>query len=204
MNQITALALGSLINIGVITNPQPVVLSDHQISLENRQPDRFVNSVFKYNILLTLAYLKGDPKTDLEKLNKVEFRLEPGQTFAFHEDTLDKYSPTLVKVTGAHFGGNDGFKSDGYLMGDGVCHLASLIYQVAKQAGLQTEAPVNHNFAVINQIPKEYGAAIYFNPGSKTANARQNVYVTNDKDYPVIFRFDYDGDNLKLSALKSI
>jgi hypothetical protein len=202
---VTAATLITLLNLTPFSLPQEQVLGSETISLEQRQPDRFVNSVFKYNILLTLAYLNGDPKTDKPiGLNNVEFTLEPGQVFAFHEDVLPEYKDKVVKVTGAHFNGADGFKSDGYLMGDGVCHLASLIYMAAKNAGLEAHAPTAHNFASINQVPKEYGASIYFQPGSPVANARQNIYVVNNKSNPVTFRFTFDGDNLNLSVIEKI
>lgn len=201
---VTTATLVTLLNLTPFSLPQEQVLGSHTISLEQRQPDRYINSVFKYNILLTLAYLEGNLKSDeLIGLDNVEFTLQPGQVFAFHEDVLPEYKDKVVRVTGAHFGGTDGFKSDGYLMGNGVCHLASLIYMTAKNAGLEAHAPTNHNFAAINQVPKEYGASIYFNPGSEAANARQNVYVVNNKSNPVTFRFTYDGDNLNLAIVES-
>ena len=202
-NLVTTATLITLLNLTPFNKPQEQVLSANSISLNNRQPVVAVNEVFKYNILLTLAYLKGEPKgANPINLNEVEFTLQPGQVFAFHEDILPEYQDKVVRVTGAHFNGNDGFKSDGYLMGDGVCNLASLIYMAAKNAGLEAKSPTSHDFALINQVPREYGASIYFNPGSQTANARQNVYVVNNKSNPVSFQFTFDGDNLKLAVVE--
>ncbi len=163
----------------------PQVLSSFDMSLNNRQPVAYVNQVFKYNILHTL-----------DKMGTYEFTLNPGKTFAFHEDVLEKYQGKVVQTTKSHFNVQDGFKSDGFLMGDGVCHLASLMNMVARQAGLEVEVPVNHNFAVIPDIPKEYGVSIY------SYNAHQNLYITNNKDYPVQFKFVYADDKLKLVILE--
>ncbi|OGH13341.1 MAG: hypothetical protein A2687_05140 [Candidatus Levybacteria bacterium RIFCSPHIGHO2_01_FULL_38_26] len=88
-------------------------------------------------------------------------------------------------------------------MGNGVCHLASLIYLAAKTAGLDAYAPTSHDFAVIPEISKEFGVSIYSYPGHVTANARQNLYITNNKKNPVIFEFIYDGENLKLSVYEA-
>lgn len=185
------------------------LLAQKQISLENRYLDKWVSNVFKDNILLNLAYLNGtvSSKSDINwdnvtKPYTFEFRLDPNQTFAFHEDVDQKYKDSLVKTTNAHFNAADGFKTDGYLYGDGVCHLASLIYWSAKEAGLEAEAPTNHNFAQIPDIPKEYGVSIYNNPHSKGSNTRQNLYITNNKEKAIAFKFDYDGQNIKVSVVE--
>lgn len=185
---------------------QQKYLASEQISLEKRYDNPYVNDVFKDNILLNISYLAGKvtKKEDInwkemEKPFEYKFTLMPDKTFAFHEDVLEKYRDTLVKTTNARFNYDDGFKSDGYLMGDGVCHLASLIYWVAKSAGLDAYAPTNHNFAKIQEIDKEYGVAIYFRPGQLNSNAMQNLYVTNNKDNEVVFEFNYKDGKLKLS-----
>ena len=188
---------------------QDHVLASHQVSLENRYPVKSVSDVFKDNILLNLAYMDGRVKTasninwtELEKPASFAFSLEPGKTFAFHDDVLDKYKSSLVKTTKAHFNSQEGFKTDGYLFGDGVCHLASLIYWVAKEAELEAEAPTNHDFAKIADIPKEYGVSIYNMPGSKSSNARQNLYVTNNKAKPITFKFEYKDNKVKVSVVE--
>ena len=180
-------------------------LSEKTISMNERYGNEYVNNVFKDNILLTLKYLNGDVKKssdiDWEKVEKpmhVEFSLKPGERFAFHDQILSDYEDGVVKTTNAHFNFRDGFKSDGYLMGDGVCHLASLIYLAASDAGLSVYAPTNHNFAVINGVPKEYGVSIYALPDSYEVSARQNLYIRNNLDSTVNFVFDYDGANLTL------
>jgi hypothetical protein len=184
-----------------------VVLATHSISLENRYGNSFVNGVFRDNILLTMAYLDGTvtSKNDIswEKVTspfKYEFMLLPGQGFAFHDQILPEYKENVVKTTNAHFNYQDGFKSDGYLMGDGVCHLASLIYWAAKDAGLNAVSPVDHDFAKIPEVPKEFGVSIYALPGAFENSARQNLYITNNIDKPVSFEFNYDGVNLQLKV----
>jgi hypothetical protein len=182
------------------------LLSAKGMSLETRYGDKFVNDVFKDNILLNMAYLSGrvTKKDDInwgeiEKPFKYEFTLMPDKTFAFHDDVLEKYKNSLTKTTNAHFNADDGFKSDGYLMGDGVCHLASLMYWSAKTAGLDVYAPTSHDFMNIPGIDREYGVSIYKMPGNSSANALQNLYITNNRKKPVLFEFTYQGNELKLS-----
>ncbi|OGE77274.1 hypothetical protein A3J19_00790 [Candidatus Daviesbacteria bacterium RIFCSPLOWO2_02_FULL_41_8] len=220
---IVPLTLGSLLgpaNFQSITAPSPTehLVAQKEMSLDNRYGNAFVNNVFKGNILLNLAYLSNkvnsskDIKWDeIGKPFQYEFKLDPDKTFAFHSDIEDKYKDKLVKTTNAHFNSQEGFKTDGYLFGDGVCHLASLINWVAKEAGLSVEAPTNHDFANIPDVPKEYGVSIYSNPFSKGSNTRQNLYITNNKPKPIAFRFEYkqslrpDGlkdDKLKVSVVE--
>lgn len=183
------------------------VISEKEFSLNNRYPNQSVNEVFKKNILLNLAYMEGkkidSPKNinwdEITKPFSFEFELEPDKTFAFHEDVDQKYKDTLVKTTNAHFNAHEGFKTDGYLFGDGVCHLASLMYWAAKEAGLSAEAPTNHDFMNIPDVPKEFGVSIYSNPYAKGSNTRQNLYITNNKGKPITFKFEYNQDKIKVS-----
>ncbi len=119
-----------------------------------------------------------------------EFSLAPGQEFAFHDKELPQYSQNVVKTTNAHFDSTEGFISDGDLVGDGVCHLASFIYWTAKDAGLTAVAPSNHNFAKINDVPKKYGVAIY------SPSPEGNLYIINNLGKTVDFNFRYDGQTL--------
>lgn len=198
----------------LFSNPKPqalgaqtVQISQRSFSLENRYDNEFVNDVFKDNILLTLKYMDGSVKGkediswgDVEKPARYEFTLEPGQAFAFHDEILPEYKGKVVKTTNAHFNSTDGFKSDGLLFGDGVCHLASLIYWAAQDAGLNTQSLANHNFAKINDVPREYGVSIRFQPGAEGNSARQNLYIVNSFDKPVTFVFDYDGVDLTVKV----
>lgn len=200
--------LGSNQTSAVIQSEQ--IISQKEMSLDNRYGNNLVNNVFKNNILLNLAYLKGqvtkasDIKWDeITKPFQYEFQLEPNRTFAFHSDVKDTYKDSLDKTTNAHFNAAEGFKTDGYLFGDGVCHLASLINWVAKEAGLLVEAPTNHDFANIPDIPKEYGVSIYSNPYSKGSNTQQNLYITNNKQKPITFKFEYQDNKVKVAIVEA-
>ncbi len=185
-------------------------LGSRAFSLENRYGDRQVNEVMKDNILLSLAYLRGLPinpiAVDWESVRapfEWEVILDPGRTFAFQNDVALPYRGTIAYSTNAHFSYDEGFKSDGYLMGDGVCHVASLIYWAASDAALTTNTPVAHDFAQIPQVPQEYGVSIYSSPGQPTVGATQNLYVTNNRDKPMLMKIEYSGsDNLTVSFLE--
>lgn len=174
-------------------------LAKHTISLENRYPNPSINNIFKDNILLTIAYMtKSVENTPInwQKINKQTqstIILQPGEVFAFHEDVLPAYKNKKIITTNAHFGASEGFLSSGYLYGDGVCHLASLMYWTAKDAGLKTLAPVNHNFANIPEISREYGVSIF------SFNQQQNLYIENNFNKPVAFTFDYKNNKLNLT-----
>lgn len=185
------------------------LLASHEMSLNNRYADSFVNDVMKSNILLNIAYLSGKVTSskdvqwgEVAKPTEFEFRLDPNKTFAYHEDVKNEYQGKIEKTTNAHFNYADGFKTDGYLFGDGVCHLASLINWVAKDAGLQVEAPTNHDFANIPDVPKEYGVSIYKSPGRISANTLQNLYITNNRSKPITFKFAYQNDKVKVSIIQ--
>ena len=198
--------LSNLVFATPSAKPKEVVLGSGDFSLEKRYPNQWVSNVFKDNILLTLAYLRGTIHdsnidwTEVEKPFHYEFKLEKNQVFAFHSDVLPQYKGEIVKTTDAHFNSSEGFKSDGWLVGDGVCHLASFINMVAKKAGLDVLAPTNHNFAAIPQVPEKFGVAIYDVPGQSASNELQNLYVRNNKDKEISIAFDYDGTNLKVSV----
>jgi vancomycin resistance protein YoaR len=172
--------------------------------MEDRYNNKFVNDVFKDNILLTLRYMDGSVKnkadinwSDIEtKAFHDEFTLQPGQEFAFHDGLLPAYSKNVVKTTGVLFNSTEGFKYDGDLVGDGVCHLASIINWAAKDAGLMSYAPSNHNFAKINDVPKEYGVGIM------APSPQGNLYVVNNKEKAVTFVFEYDGTTLNVKIVE--
>ncbi len=200
------LPLSALLNFGPGLNEQ--ILAQKVMPLNNRYENRVVNEVFTNNILLNLAYLSGKVTSskeinwdEVKKPFQYEFSLDPNKTFAYHTDIKDAYKDSLVKTTNANFNSQDGFKTDGYLFGDGVCHLASLINWVAKEAGLAVEAPTSHNFANIPDIPKEYGVSIYKYPGKNSSNQLQNLYITNNKSKPITFKFEYNDDKVKVSVV---
>lgn len=209
-------SIASISTIAVLTfnqlvSPLPaeIVVASQEISLENRYAVKSVSDIFRDNILLNLAYIEGKvgKKEDInwDEIKKpftYQFRLEPNQTFAYHDDVLEEYKSSLVKTTQAHFNSSEGFKTDGYLYGDGVCHLASLIYWVAKDASLDAIAPTNHDFMVIPEIDKKYGVSIYSNPNAKGSHQNQNLYVKNNRSKAIAFKFEYNGEKLKASVIE--
>ena len=207
---LTATALASkLFMASASATPENHLLAQHSISLEDRYPITSVNQVFKDNILLSLNYMSGHVHTaqdinweSIEKPYAYTFTLEPDKTFAFHDLVLPHYKDTITQTTHADFSAEEGFKSDGYLYGDGVCHLASLIDWVAKDAGLTVVAPTAHDFAVIPDIAKENGVAIYAQENEPLASEEQNLYITNNNTTPAIFHFTYDGNILTVSIGK--
>lgn len=208
----TNIAAASLITLAAIPSNTPIEIASHSINLAERTPGGGqMSDVMADNILLNLAYLNdevNDAKNinwdEIRKSRTLEFRLKPGEAFAYHEDFLPDYEGKIVLTTKSKFNSEQGFKHDGYLMGDGVCHLASFMNWVAKDSGLKTEVPTNHDFMPIPGVAREQGVAIYFMPGSKEANARQNLYITNTKDKDVIFRFIIDNKNLELKVLEEV
>ncbi len=195
--------------VNTLKTSQIQVLAEHQFSLEKRYPIDSVNVVFKKNILLNLAYLGGVVKAKediawdtIAKPYHTSFILQPGEVFAYHEDVLGEYQGRVVKTTQAHFNAADGFISDGYLFGDGVCHLASLINWTAQDAGLKVTVTKNHDFAPIPEVPKKYGVSIYTNPAIKGSGANNNLYITNNQENPIQFNFDYAGSELVVYVVK--
>ncbi len=181
------------------------ILSQEKYSLADRYQDASVNSVFSDNILLTLSYMgkkvkQGEPVSWEKVKAPSEYYIEllPNQTFAFHDQVLEKYQQGVAATTNAHFIASEGFKSDGWLVGDGVCHLASFMYAAAKEAGLLAEAPTNHDFATIADVPKELGVAIYYSPVDKTTSTLQNLYITNTRNKTIRFVFIHQGDTLSI------
>jgi len=188
--------------------PASHVLAQQQYSLADRYPNEFVNRVMADNILLTLSYMRGAGKTSNPDWKEVEkpfiysLLLKPGEQFAFHDDVLPKYQNNSIKTTNSHFNAQEGFLSDGYLFGDGVCHLASFINYVARHAGLLVDSPTAHEFARIPEISREYGVAIYSSQGKNTGSELQNLYITNNKLKPVNLVFAYKNNALSISVIE--
>ncbi len=181
------------------------IIGQKQFSLENRYPVKSVNEVMKKNILLNLAYLNGTvaKKADID-WDKVtspfhfEKTLEVGKTFAYHDIVKKDYAGKVAFTTNTVFNAADGYLNDGYLYGDGVCHIASLINWAAIDAGLKTEVPKDHrSVGPIPDVPDDYGVSIYVNKSSG-AGANNNLYITNTKTNPVTLHFDFDGENVKV------
>lgn len=194
-----------------VPEQQPEIVATRSMSLTNRaMPGSFMNEVMKENILLTVAHMRGIvpdsanvPWSEVTKPFTYTFELKPGETYAFQKDALPGYEGSITKTIDVNFGAEDGYKHDGYLMGDGVCHLASLLYWAAKDAGIESVAPTNHDFRSIPEIPREYGVSIYSMPGNPTGNAQQNLYVKNDTGTSIQFEIIYnDKQELTVKVLK--
>ena len=186
-----------------------VEIGSRTMSLDMRYGHDQPENIYKDNILLNLAYLSGSVKSksdidwnQLRQAKSIEFSLEPGQRFAYHDIIDPKYKDNVALAVKTNFGAGDGYKFEGGLYGMGVCHLASLIHWAALDAGLESVAPSNHDFYPIPEIPKEYGVAVYNSPDAVSASANQNLYIKNTLDTKVTFKFDFDGDNLKVTVLK--
>lgn len=186
---------------------QETALSEVSYSLKNRHPDPFVNEVFSDNILLTVAYMtKNVQSTDqiswerVRASDKSKITLKPGETFAFHDSYFDKYNGRIASTSNAHFNFQDGFRSSGYLVGDGVCHLASFLKVAADRAGLMVEARVPHDFAPIPGVAKVDGVSIYYTPLDKNTSSLQNLYITNNQSKTIAFVFTHKNDALDIKV----
>lgn len=182
---------------------QGQLLASHSMSLDDRYPIKSVSDVFKNNILLTLAYMSGAVKNanqvDWESIQHpttYTMTLQPGEVFAFQDAVLPEFAGKHIVTTNAHFDASEGFQYDGDLYGDGVCHFASLMTWVARDAGLKVVAPTRHDFAKIPDIDPKYGTAIY------AGDPEQNLYIENTFDKPVRLVFTYANDTLTVSVYK--
>lgn len=187
--------------------PSVKVLSQVTYSLSNRYSNQDVNTVFSDNILLTLAYMSGKikegeqiPWNTVKSSGVKTLLLKPGQTFAFHDEVLEKYKGKVDVTTNAHFNFSEGFRSDGWLVGDGVCHLASFMYVAATKAGLLSEAPTRHDFAPIPDVSLQQGVSIFYSPNNPSSSTLQNLYITNNHSKTIAFVFAHAKDNLNIKV----
>src|ERR1700690_1828229 len=97
-------------------SPAVQQLASRSFSLDDRYGNSFVNDVFKDNILLTMNYMDGTVKTksdvnwdQIEKPFTYQFTLQPGEEFAFHDQTDPRYATNVVKTTNAHYDFDEGF-----------------------------------------------------------------------------------------------
>lgn len=186
----------------------PQLLSSHSFSLAERDKNSYVNRVFSENILINLGYLSGAFVREEANHPTVTFQpfwfdivLGPQEVFAYHDSILDKYKNARIRTTQTHFDFGDGYISDGFLYGDGVCHLASLIYWSAVDAGLEAYAPTNHDFRAIPGVPRQYGVAIYANPQKDAVSKMENLYIKNNKNRAITLKFAYENDSVSVSVL---
>ena len=187
-------------------------LSQESLDLKSRYPDPWVNEVFSDNILLNLHYLKGDAASiknekggvDWEKVRgpfEFSMRLESGQTFAYHRTVLPEFKEKEVLAAQTTFWASEGYKSDGYLVGDGVCHLASLFNWTGSGAGLKVTAKANHDFLPVPGVPRRYGTSIYYTTDGGRNSANQNLYITNEFNVPVEFKISANAEKVKIQVV---
>lgn len=200
-----------VLGVTTVASPAPHVLASVDYSLNDRYHNKFVNDVFADNILLTLSYMSGQTKdgqkvdwTKVRQPTQFQFDLAPGKTFAFHDQILPQYKDSVTQTTNSHFDSTQGFESDNYLVGDGVCHFASFINVVSKEAGLLVNAPTRHDFAAIPDVSRDNGTAIYYVPGDFASSSRQNIYVTNNTGKPIAFVFNHTSDNSLKIAIEQL
>jgi len=213
--QTAAVALTSpvaLSEINKINSPQEEILAKETLDLTKRSQSKEVNEIFRDNILLILHYLKGDEKsfvdhdrkTEWEKIREpfeIEFRLKPGETFAFHDKLLAEFEGKVTKTIPVKYEAREGFKVVDGLYGNGVCHLATLMNWVATEARLESVALVNHDFFPVPETPQKYGVAIYYT-GEDEAR-RQNLYIINTLNIAVILKFFSNSDKVEFKIVKT-
>jgi vancomycin resistance protein YoaR len=180
----------------VLFEPQKEVLASESLDLDNRYPVKSVSEGFKENILVNLGHLK--------EINNGRIILAPGEVFAFHKNLLPEFLGSKVITQRSEYRASEGYKLVSGLYGNGVCHLATLMNWVASEAGLEVTARVNHDFAPVPGVDRKYGTSIKFYPNVGGASERQNLYIKNNKDYPIEFVFEREGDNLIFSIKRSI
>jgi hypothetical protein len=178
------------------------VLSNHDLDLTQREIDPTINKGFADNIELSLHYLKGDVGNlpinwnNIRQPFTVEFILNPGETFAFHDNVLPEFTKPKITMN-SKFITTEGYLYVAGLGGNGVCHLATLINWAAKEAGLETVAKTSHDFAAVVGVPKEFGVSIM------STSSDQNLYIKNNKPFPVKFIFTVTQNNINLTVSQS-
>lgn len=184
--------------VRVVNSP----LARESLDLKTRSPFPSVNEGFGDNILLSLHYLNGEKFSagnvnweEIRKPFKTSFVLNPEQTFAFHDLTLPQYQNPAVTMN-SKFSMKDGYKFVAGLPGSGVCHLATLMTWVAKEAGLEVTALANHDFAPVKGVERKYGTSI------KSFSPTQNLYIKNTTGAPLVFEFMASEDSVVFSILK--
>lgn len=165
------------------------LLASKSLDLSHRAPVESVNEGFKENILIAVDHLK--------KVNGGVLALQPGEVFAFHKNILPQFEGKKIVTQESGFGVKDGYKVIAGLPGNGVCHLASLMNKTARQVGLEVVSEVNHDFAAIPGIEREYGVSIYFMSGGGNNSAAQNLYIKNNKSFPIKLDFSLEGEQLR-------
>lgn len=188
-------------NAGQLVQNQ--VLASETMDLSYRYPVKSVSDGFSENIFIALGYLafQGDALEAQAGEFAFVLVLNPGEVFAFHKNILPEFKQDKIITQESGFLKKEGYVSVAGLQGNGVCHLASLMNFVATGAGLEVTAPMNHNFAQIPGIDRKYGTSIYYLPKGGGISQRQNLYIRNNREYPVELRFSLAENLLTFSVL---
>lgn len=203
-------------NLPALNQPQKP-LAVHEMDLSKRLDNEAGSRIFADNILLALHYQKGDIN-ELKTGSKItseaninwdkvrspfeySFTLKTGEVFAFHNKALAEYGNPKYTMNSRFFG-EEGYKFLNGLGGNGVCHLASLMNWVARDANLEVTAKVNHDFWPVPGISREYGTAIFYSDVDNFTAQNQNLYIKNNFDYPVEFKFNVEENKVKLAVKK--
>lgn len=173
----------------LVSQNQPKIMARQKLDLTILGYGQAATDILADNIRLNLRYFKDDAKEvkNLREPFTFSFTLEPGEVFAYHDQVLAEFKDATIKTQPSHFSNAEGYKTL-TLPGSGVCYLASLINWAASDAGLKVVALVNHDFETIPGVPRQYGTAIYYDGPTETSR-RQNLYVVNNLEKPVIFNF---------------
>lgn len=201
--------------IFALAEKEEEVLAQVGFDLSKRWPEENTSQGFADNILISLFYLKYSSALPVKKIPltheevtelvpekfEVELELEQDQAFAFHKNVLPQYQEKVAKTMGSEFLSHQGYRVISGLGGNGVCHLASLINWASSEAGLKVEDRVDHAFAEIEGVPREYWTSIrYQESGGNSQN--QNLYILNNQNFPIRFVFKKEGENLELRVVK--
>lgn len=187
----------------LVAQNKKVILASETMDLSYRYPVESVSKGFKENILVNLYHFSkinsGVDERGTETNNSqvdvpsnFAITLNPGEVFAFHDKISSEFSKDKVITPNSGYGANDGYILISGLYGNGVCHLATLMNYVAQKAGVEVVALTRHDFAAIPGFDREYGTSISYG----NCPERQNLYIKNNKEYPLDLGFTLAGDNL--------
>lgn len=172
------------------------VLASEEMDLNYRYPVLSISEGFKENILIAVSYFNKEAGREGVII------LNPNEVFSFHKNILPEFEKDKIVTQESGFVAKDGYKYVAGLAGNGVCHLASLMNEVAAEAGLEVTAPTSHDFAKIPGVEAKYGTSIKYVENGGAVTERQNLYIRNNFDYPVKLLFTLDENNLRFTVVK--
>lgn len=203
INPVNPAVINTAGQAGTLVEQNKIQLASEKMDLSYRYPVESVSDGFRENILINLYHFSrigadndyngvGDIKPQEKVPASFIIMLKPGEVFAFHDKINKEYEKDKVIAPKSGYGAKDGYLLISGLYGNGVCHLATLMYKTAEKANIEVNAPTRHDFASIPGFTREEGTAISYG----NCPERQNLYVKNNKPYPVELRFDLSGSDL--------